>query len=174
MSEYIQTRTDWFIALLCILSLLVSVLAFLLFRYRRRCLQLFDELHSMTADLEGQVEKAQAAAKAKSDFLSHMSHEIRTPLNAIIGMVQIAQNATNLDRIDDCLKEMGYYSKHLLGIVNDILDFSKMESGGFVFEEKPFSLVREIDFIASMFKARWLKRTSRCELRQKTFSMTLF
>jgi len=154
MSEYIQIRTDWFIALLCILGLLVCVMAFLLFRYHNRCIHLLDELHSMTADLEGQVEKAKAAAKAKSDFLSHMSHEIRTPLNAIVGMVQIAQDAANCDRIDDCLKEMGYYSKHLLGIVNDILDFSKMESGGFAFEEKPFSLIGEIDFIASMFKAK--------------------
>ena len=154
MNEFIQIRAEWFIAMSCILCLFVSGMVFLLFRYRRRCSHLLDERQKMAVDFEEQVEKVKVSAKAKGDFLSQMSHEIRTPLNAIMGMVQIAQNTTNPDMVKDCIKKMEYNSKRLLQVVNDILDFSKMESGSFVFEKTRFSLTRELDFIASMFKTK--------------------
>ena len=76
-------------------------------------------------------EAAQAASRAKSDFLSHMSLEIRTPLNAIIGMINIAMSTEDIDKKNYCLKRADSASIHLLGIINDVLDMSKIEAEKF-------------------------------------------
>lgn len=80
------------------------------------------ELHRLKA-------RADAASKAKSDFLSNMSHEIRTPMNSIIGMTHLALQATPDPRQRDYLEKIYHSGQHLLGIINDILDFSKIEAG---------------------------------------------
>jgi len=80
------------------------------------------ELHRLKA-------RADAASKAKSDFLSNMSHEIRTPMNSIIGMTHLALQATPDARQRDYLEKIYHSGQHLLGIINDILDFSKIEAG---------------------------------------------
>ena len=79
---------------------------------------------------------AEAASRAKSDFLSRMSHEIRTPMNAIIGMTQIMSGSKDLQKIDGCVRQIAGSSQHLLGIINDILDFSKIEAGKMVLEAR--------------------------------------
>lgn len=154
LDGYIKIRAVWFIVLSCILGLSICAIVFLSLWHRYRRSQLLGELNGRTEALEEQIEKAKEAVQAKSNFLSRMSHEIRTPLNAVIGMAQIAQNTTDLDKIHDCMDKMEDNSRHLMGIINDILDFSKIESGNLVFEETIFSLVHEIDFIASMFKTK--------------------
>jgi PAS domain S-box-containing protein len=74
-------------------------------------------------------EKAEQAAKAKSQFLSIMSHEIRTPLNAIIGFSELLnKNNPREDQKED-LRMLSFSGEHLLNIINDILDFNKLESG---------------------------------------------
>jgi len=80
------------------------------------------ELHRLKA-------RADAASKAKSDFLSNMSHEIRTPMNSIIGMTHLALLAAPDPRQRDYLEKIYHSGQHLLGIINDILDFSKIEAG---------------------------------------------
>jgi len=80
------------------------------------------ELHRLKAS-------ADAASKAKSDFLSNMSHEIRTPMNSIIGMTHLALQAAPDARQRDYLEKIYHSGQHLLGIINDILDFSKIEAG---------------------------------------------
>ena len=78
--------------------------------------------------LKDALEKANAASKAKGDFLSNMSHEIRTPLNAIIGMTNLARTSNSEERKDYALEKIADASGHLLGIINDILDMSKIEA----------------------------------------------
>ncbi len=89
---------------------------------------------------------AEAANRAKSDFLSRMSHDIRTPMTAIIGLTAImGTHLDDRDRIIDCLGKITSSSKHLLGLINEVLDMSKIESGKLVLSEAEFSLPTLVD-----------------------------
>jgi len=89
-------------------------------------------------------ENAQAAAKAKSDFLSRMSHEMRTPMNAIIGMAKISETTDDVPKLKHCLSTIGTSSWHLLGIINDVLDMSKIEAGKFELENVPMNIEKTL------------------------------
>jgi len=91
-------------------------------------------------DLIKEKENAQAAAQAKSSFLSRMSHEMRTPMNAIIGMTKIAKDSDDINKLKYCLSTIGASSEHLLGIINDVLDMSKIEAGKFELENVPMNI----------------------------------
>ena len=93
------------------------------------------------AVLAEKLQKAEAADRAKSTFLSNMSHDIRTPMNAIIGFATLAQaNLDNRERMQEYLKKILSSSNHLLSLINDILDMSRIESGKLNIEEKECSI----------------------------------
>lgn len=72
---------------------------------------------------------ADAANKAKGDFLAEMSHEIRTPINAVLGMNEMILRETREENVRQYADNIKASGKTLLSIVNDILDFSKIEDG---------------------------------------------
>ncbi|MCL2616909.1 MAG: ATP-binding protein, partial [Defluviitaleaceae bacterium] len=90
------------------------------------------------------VEKSRSASRAKSRFLSRVSHEIRTPMNAIIGMTNIAMEATKTDnhaRLDDCLNKINVAARYLLSLINDVLEMARIESGKLLqIENRSFSM----------------------------------
>jgi signal transduction histidine kinase len=90
------------------------------------------EASLVAAQLRVTQQQAEAATRAKSDFLASMSHELRTPLNAIILYSELlqeeAEDAQQLGTLGD-LQRIGSAGNHLLGLINGILDLSKIEAG---------------------------------------------
>jgi len=95
-------------------------------------------------DLMKEKDNAQAAAKAKSDFLSRMSHEMRTPMNAIIGMTSIGENAPDIEKKDYAFQKITIASTHLLGLINDVLDMSKIEAGKLELENTSMNIEKTL------------------------------
>ncbi|HNM56311.1 MAG TPA: ATP-binding protein, partial [Thauera aminoaromatica] len=84
-------------------------------------------------------ERAEAASRAKSDFLAAMSHEIRTPMNGILGMAQLLARSGLAPGQAEWVDAIRASGSTLLGILDDVLDFSKIEAGQLTLESAPFS-----------------------------------
>ncbi|MFH1113927.1 MAG: PAS domain S-box protein [Pseudomonadota bacterium] len=101
--------------------------------------------------------QAEAASKAKSDFVANMSHEIRTPMNAVIGLTELGLRADPSPKLNDYLTKIRTSAKSLLGIINDILDFSKIEAGRLDIEFVEFDLrdiMRDLTSVLGEMAAR--------------------
>ena len=93
------------------------------------------------AELLIAAKKAEAANRAKTEFLQRMSHDIRTPINGICGMVDIADHyADDMEKQTEYREKVKSASHLLLEMLNDVLDMSKLESDEVMLEEIPFNL----------------------------------
>ena len=87
------------------------------------------------------AKEAEAANRAKTEFLQRMSHDIRTPINGICGMVDIADHyADDMEKQTEYREKVKSASHLLLEMLNDVLDMSKLESDEVMLEEIPFNL----------------------------------
>jgi len=103
---------------------------------------LFEDITSRKryeGDLIAAKEGAEAANRAKSEFLSVMSHELRTPLNGVIGLGHVLAETQLDDHQRECADTILGCGRHLLTVINDILDFSKIEAGKMSVEQIPYS-----------------------------------
>ena len=111
-------------------------------------------LKNQKAEMER--EKAEAANKAKSTFLSSMSHEIRTPMNAIVGMTEVLLRGEHSKETVEYLNNIKVSGEALLTIINDILDFSKIESGKMDIVEGKYNPKTMINALKMIFENRAL------------------
>ena len=111
-------------------------------------------VEEQTHDLRLAMQQAEAASRAKSEFLSNMSHEVRTPLNAILGLSDLCL-ATPLNPAQaQHIGKIRLAADHLLGIINDILDFSRIEAGKLSIEQLAFELPALLDEINDLLIGR--------------------
>ena len=112
------------------------------------------EVADRTHDLREARDAAEAANRAKSDFLATMSHEIRTPMNGIMVMAELLTQAEMPPRQRRCAEVIANSGHSLLAIINDILDFSKIEAGKLDLESVPFEAAQLGDTVVSLFAER--------------------
>jgi signal transduction histidine kinase/DNA-binding NarL/FixJ family response regulator/HPt (histidine-containing phosphotransfer) domain-containing protein len=116
-----------------------------------------DKVAQRTQDLMDALQRAEGAARSKTDFLARMSHELRTPLNAVIGLSQVGLREEAAGRAAQSLyPRILSAGQHLLRVVNDVLDFSRIEAGKCTVESQPFDLASTVAQAAQLLEPQAL------------------
>ncbi|NML60963.1 response regulator [Massilia sp. RP-1-19] len=108
------------------------------------------EIAARATELEHERDRAQAASRAKGEFVANMSHELRTPMNAVLGMAHLLSLTDLKDEQRRYLEMIRDSGRSLLGIMNDILDFSKVEAGRMELEQGRFLLSDVLGAVATI------------------------
>ena len=116
------------------------------------------QLECKNEELDTALVKAEAATRAKAEFLATMSHEIRTPLNGVIGMTEMLMDTPLTTDQVECATLVKSSADGLLTIINDILDFSKIEAGKFNLEVISFNIYQLIEEVLDLFAERAHKK----------------
>jgi signal transduction histidine kinase/ActR/RegA family two-component response regulator len=112
------------------------------------------ELIAATGALSEARDAAEAASRAKSDFLAMMSHEIRTPMAGMMGMIDLLSGTSLNEEQQDLARVAQESAQNLLAVLNNILDFSKLEAGQVNPESIDFSIKHSIKSVISLLGPR--------------------
>ncbi|MBX3176538.1 MAG: response regulator [Candidatus Hydrogenedentes bacterium] len=113
----------------------------------------YTQLQLSEADLREAKDQAEAASRAKSQFLAHISHEIRTPMNAILGHVQVMQDTENRTPEDEAnLGIIARSGDHLLELLDNVLEMARIEAGQVVVNPSEFDIRETVSGLIQMFQ----------------------
>jgi len=104
--------------------------------------------------LETARSQAEAASRAKSDFVANISHELRTPLNGVIGMTELLLDTSLASHQRKYVKTVRSSGETLLTLINEILDFSKIEAGMLELEHIDFDLLQVVETVIEVIAHR--------------------
>ena len=142
---------------------------------RQKLKQLATSLQRQAEALKQAEEKAQAASRAKSEFLANVSHEIRTPMTAILGFADVLQDFdVTKDEARNAVTTIRANGEHLLQLINDILDISKIEAGRLDMSITECRLPELIDDLNQLFAPRAHQRGLSFEIEITPFTPTVF
>ncbi len=113
-------------------------------RLKARAGELTDQLAQLRRELASAVQTAEAANRARNDFLANVSHEVRTPMNAILGMTELALDTELTAQQREYLEVVQDASDSLLTVITDVLDYSTIEAGKLDLDRTAFSLRERI------------------------------
>ncbi|MEL6347542.1 MAG: ATP-binding protein [Myxococcota bacterium] len=102
-------------------------------------------------ELETARQRAEAGARAKSDFLATMSHEIRTPLNGVLGLTQVLQRSALDEEQARLVRTIHHSGEALRQVLNDVLDYSRLDAGRLALEQRSFSPKQLVDEVIALF-----------------------
>ncbi len=111
-------------------------------------------LQAQSARIESHAAEAQAALRAKSEFLAVMSHEIRTPLNGVLAVAEVIQRRLRQEDLRPFVDTILNSGQTLLRLLSDALDLSRAEAGRLVLQADPFQASVLIDDIESLWRPR--------------------
>ncbi len=123
-------------------------------RFLERSICYAVERYTSQSRLESALEKAEAANRAKGEFLAVMSHEFRTPMNGILGGLELMESEMNSEELEGVRKMMRECAVNQLELINDVLDISRYEAGKLEVETQPFVLKDVLDSVVGVLGHR--------------------
>jgi signal transduction histidine kinase len=125
---------------------------------RKTNAELEDRVKKRTAQLAASRDAAEAANRAKSEFMANVSHELRTPMNGVMGMLDMALDTELNPELSDYLQTARLSANAMMTIISDVLDFSKLDTRQLELRSVEFSLDQCIARVVDRLRPEALER----------------